>query len=113
MSLIISAAAETVAVHDFTPDFLRFWGAGQSQPVERQTQLWQQLYVSKHQPVFDELAQNCAPEWNDNWFHAHYLPELPNVVPAMRTISSGLGRQLDAANRRFLEMFPDMRWAGD
>ncbi|HEY7641147.1 MAG TPA: hypothetical protein VH814_15580 [Steroidobacteraceae bacterium] len=111
--LIAAAAAATFAIHDFTPDFWRFWETAQNQPLERQAQLWRQLYVAKHQTVFDDLAQNCEPEWNDDWFRAHYLPELPKVVPAMRTISAGLGQQLDAANRRFLQMFPDMQWAGD
>jgi hypothetical protein len=112
MSLLLAAAA-TFAIHDFTPDFWKFWEAAQNQPVEQQAQLWQQLYVSKHQAVFDDLAQPCEPEWNDDWFRAHYLKELPKVVPAIRTISSGLGQQLEAANGHFLKMFPDMRWAGD
>jgi hypothetical protein len=34
-------------------------------------------------------------------------------VPAIRTIAAHLGPKLDAARRSFLQMFPDMRWAGD
>lgn len=114
MNLFITAAATaTFAIHDFTPDFWRFREAAQNQPVERQAQLWQQLYVSKHQAVFDELAQPCKGQWNKDWFRTHYLPKLPQEVPAIRAISSGLSRQLDAANSRFLRAFPDMRWAGD
>jgi hypothetical protein len=114
MNLIIAAAAAaTFAIHDFTPDFWRFWEAAQNQPVERQAQLWQQLYVSKHQAVFDELAQACKGQWNDDWFRAHYLPELPQAVPAIRTIAASLQQQLDAASRRFLQTFPDMQWSAD
>lgn len=43
----------------------------------------------------------------------YYLPELPQSVPAIRTIVSGLGQKLDAANERFLRTFPDMQWSGD
>ena len=112
MNLIIAAAAAaTFAIHDFTADFWQFWEAAQNQPIERQAQLWQQLYVSKHQAVFDELAQPCKGEWNDGWFRAHYLPELPQAVPAIRTIAAGLSQQLDAASRRFLQTFPDMQWS--
>jgi hypothetical protein len=39
----ISAAVATFAIHDFTPDFWRFWDAAQNQPVEQQVRLWQQL----------------------------------------------------------------------
>jgi hypothetical protein len=111
--LVTAAAAATFAIHDFTPDFWRFWEAAQGQPVQRQAQLWQELYVAKHQPVFDDLAQPCEGQWNTAWFHANYLPQLPQQIPAIREIVTGLSQQLDAANRRFLQTFPDMRWTGD
>ena len=112
MNLIVTAAAAaTFAIHDFTPDFWRFWEAAQDQPVERQAQLWQQLYVSKHQAVFDDLAQPCKGQWNADWFRANYLPDLPQAVPAIRDNRRRVcGQQLDAANRRFLQTFPDMQW---
>ena len=114
MNLIIAAAAAaTFAIHDFTPDFWRFWETAQNQPIERQAQLWQQLYVSKHQAVFDDLAEPCKGQWNDAWLRDHYLPELPQAVPAIHTITAGLRQQLDAASQRFLQTFLDMRWAGD
>jgi len=107
------AAALPFAIHDFTPDFLRFWDAAQNQPVEQQAQLWQQLYVAPHQKVFDDLATPCKDQYDAGWFRANYLKELPRLVPAIRTMVADLPHQLDAANRRFLKTFPDMRWSGD
>jgi hypothetical protein len=108
-----SRTAATFEIHDFTPDFWRFWEAAQNQPVERQAQLWQQLYVSRHQAVFDDLAAPCKDQYDSVWARTNYLPQLPRMIPAIRTIVDGLQQQLDAANRRFLEAFPDMRWSGD
>lgn len=115
IGLIASAAvaAAQFAVHDFTPEFWRFWEAAQNQPVERQTSSWQQLYVAPHQAVFDELADPCKDQYDDAWFRKHYLTDLPRVVPAIRTMVAGLPQQLAKANSRFLETFPDMRWSGD
>ncbi len=99
-----------LAIHDFTPEFWRFWDAAQNQPVERQAQLWQQLYVAPHQAVFDELAAPCKDQWDAGWFRANYLPQLPAQIPAMRTMLDSLHEQLDEANRRVLKTVPDMRW---
>jgi hypothetical protein len=101
------------SIHDFTPDFWRFWEAAQNQPMEKQAQLWQDLYVSRHQEVFNDLATPCKDQWNPAWSRSHYLPDLPKLVPGIRTLVADLPRQLDEANSRFLEAFPDMHWAGD
>lgn len=103
----------TFAVHDLTPDFWRFWEAAQNQPVEQQAQLWQQLYVSRHQAVFDDLATACKDQWDAGWARKHYFPALPRLVPEIRTMVAGLSQQLEEANHRFLKTFPDMRWSGD
>jgi len=103
----------TFTVHDFTPDFWRFWEAAKGRPVERQMQLWQQLYVSRHQSVFDDLAEPCKAQWNPAWTRTNYLPALPKLVPRIRALVGDLSRQLHEANDRFLESFPDMRWSGD
>jgi hypothetical protein len=108
-----SSPAPTFEIHDFTPDFWRFWEAAQNEPVERQAQLWQQLYVTPHQAVFNDLAVACKEQWDAAWSRTHYLPGLPPVIPAIRTMVSGLTQQLEQANRRFLKAFPDMRWSGD
>lgn len=108
-----SPPAATFAVHDFMPDFWRFWDAAQNQPVERQEQLWHQLYVAPHQAVFDDLAGPCKDEYDPAWARAHYFASLPQVVPKIRTMVAGLGQQLEEANGRFLKTFPDMRWSGD
>lgn len=108
-----SSAAATFAIHDFTPDFWRFWEAAQNQPVEQQAQLWQQLYVSRHQAVFDDLATVCKDQWDTAWSRTHYLPALPRLVPAIRAMVADLPRQLEEANSRFLKTFPDMQWSGD
>jgi hypothetical protein len=108
-----SSAAATFAIHDFTPDFWRFWEAARNQPVEQQAQMWQQLYVAPHQAVFDDLSTACKDQYDAVWFRTHYLPDLPRVVPAIRTMVAGLAQQLKEANGRFLKTFPDMRWSGD
>jgi hypothetical protein len=108
-----SSPAETFAIHDFTPDFWRFWEAARNQPVEQQAQMWQQLYVAPHQAVFDDLSTACKDQFDAIWFRTHYLPDLPRVVPAIRTMVAGLAQQLKEANGRFLKIFPDMRWSGD
>jgi hypothetical protein len=108
-----SSPAATFAIHDFTPDFWRFWEAAQNQPVEQQAQLWQQLYVARHQAVFNDLATACKDQWDAAWSRTHYLVDLPRVVPAIRTMVAGLSQQLEEANSRFLKTFPDMRWSGD
>ena len=106
-------APVTFAVHDFTPDFWRFWEAAQNQPVEQQARLWQQLYVSRHQAVFNDLATACKDQWDASWARTRYLPALPRLVPAIRTMVADLPRQLEEANSRFLKTFPDMRWSSD
>jgi hypothetical protein len=111
--LTVALVALPFAIHDFTPDFWRFWEAAQNQPAERQAQLWQQLYVAPHQKVFDDLATPCKDQYDAGWFRANYLKDLPRIVPAIRTMVADLPRQLDEANRRFLKTFPDMRWSGD
>jgi hypothetical protein len=107
------ALALAFAIHDYTPDFWKFWKAAQDQPVERQAQLWQEVYVAPHQAVFDDLATACKDQYDPAWFREHFLPDLPRVVPAIREIVAGLGPQLRKANERFLATFPDMRWSGD
>lgn len=108
-----SSTPVTFAIHDFTPDFWRFWEAAQNQPVEQQARLWQQLYVSRHQAVFNDLAAPCKDQWNADWARTRYLPDLPRVVPAIRALVADLPQQLEKANSRFLKMFPDMNWTGD
>jgi hypothetical protein len=108
-----SSSPVTFSIHDFTPDFWRFWEAAQNQPVEQQVQLWQQLYVSRHQAVFDDLATPCKDQWDAAWSRTHYLPNLPKLVPAIRSLVADLPRQLEEANKRFLKTFPDMQWSGD
>jgi hypothetical protein len=108
-----SSAPVTFAVHDFTPDFWRFWEAARNQPVEQQAKLWQQLYVSRHQAVFNDLAIPCKDQWDGAWSRAHYLPDLPKLVPGIRTMVADLPRQLEQANSRFIKTFPDMKWSGD
>jgi len=108
-----SSPAATFTMHDFTPDFWRFWEAAQNQPVEQQAQLWQQLYVARHQAVFNDLATACKGQWDAAWSRSRFLVDLPRVVPAIRAMVAGLPRQLEEANSRFLKSFPDMRWSGD
>jgi hypothetical protein len=107
------AAALPFTIHDLTPDFWRFWDAAQKQPTARQAQLWQEIYVAPHQRVFDDLATPCKDQFDADWFRANYLKDLPQLVPAIRSMVADLPRQLDEANRRFVKSFPDMRWSGD
>ena len=107
------SAADTFAIHDFTPDFWKFWKAAQDQPVEQQVQLWQQQYVAPHQAVFDDLATPCKKQYDAVWSRTHYFTDLPRVVPAIRALVADLTRQLKEANGRFLKSFPDMSWSGD
>jgi hypothetical protein len=107
------AVALPFTIHDFTPEFWRFWDAAQNQPTARQAQLWQELYVAPHQHVFDDLATPCKDQFDADWFRANYLKDLPQIVPAIRSMVADLPRQLDEANRRFVKTFPDMRWSGD
>ena len=76
--------AATFAIHDYTPDFWKFWKAAQGQPVELQAQLWQQQYVAAHQAVFDDLAAPCKDQFDPVWSRANYFTDLPRVVPAIR-----------------------------
>lgn len=105
--------ATPFAIHDFTPDFWKFWNAAQDQPVERQAQLWQQHYVASHQAVFDELAAPCKDQWDPVWSRTNYFTDLPRIVPEIRALLAGLTGQLQKANGRFLKTFPDMSWSGD
>jgi hypothetical protein len=59
LSPIFAAPAADFTIHDFMPEFWQFWKAAENQPVERQAELWQSLYVSKHRAVFDDLADPC------------------------------------------------------
>jgi hypothetical protein len=107
------APIPTFTIHNFLPEFWQFWDAAHDQPVEKQMQLWQDLYVKPHQAVFDDLATPCEPEFDVSWAKTEYFPNLATIVPAMRVISDRLQQQLEPANTRFLTTFPDMHWAGD
>lgn len=113
LSPAFAAPAASFTIHNFMPDFWNFWQAAEKQPVERQAELWQSLYVSKHQGVFDDLAGACKDQWNPAWANTRYFPKLPNIVPAMRDATNALPEKLAAAQAKFIGMFPDMQWAGD
>jgi hypothetical protein len=119
LPLTISASSDsapqipTFTIHNFLPEFWQFWDAAHDQPVDKQMQLWRDLYVKPHQPVFDDLAENCKPEFDPRWAESSYFPALPKLVSGMRVISDDLKQQLGPANERFLKAFPDMHWAGD
>jgi len=113
LSPALAAPAATFTIHDFMPDFWQFWAAAENQPVERQAELWQSLYVSKHQAVFDDLAGPCKDQWDPAWARARYFPNLPKIVPAMRDAAENLPQKLEAARNRFRGQFPDMHWTGD
>lgn len=113
LSPALAAPAPGFTIHNFMPDFWKFWDAAKNQPVERQAELWQSLYVSKHQAVFDDLAGPCKDQYDPNWARTHYFPALPKIAPGMRDASENLPGKLEAARARFLSLFPDMHWTGD
>lgn len=108
-----AAPASDFTIHNFMPDFWEFWKAAENQPVERQAELWQSLYVSKHQAVFDDLAGPCKDQWDPAWARSRYFPNLPKIVPAMREAAENLPEKLEAARTRFRGLFGDMNWGGD
>jgi hypothetical protein len=103
----------TFILHDFMPEFWRFWDAARDQPLDKQMQLWRDLYVRPHQAVFDDLAVPCKPQFDSEWAKSSYFPNLPKITPAMHAISDELREQIHPATARFLKTFPDMHWAGD
>lgn len=109
----VPARAPSFSIHNFMPEFWQFWEAAENQPVERQAQLWQSLYVQRHQAVFDELAGPCKDQYDPAWARTRYFPNLPKIVPSMREEAENLPEKLAAAQTRFLGLFPDMQWAGD
>lgn len=108
-----AAPATGFRIHDFMPDFWRFWAVARGRPVARQARLWQELYVRPHQAVFADLAEPCKDEFAPAWALTHYFPNLPKIVPSMHEAAADLPRKLSSARNRFLRMFPDMRWSGD
>ena len=112
-SATLTAAAPTFGIHNFMSEFWKFWAAAQNQPVKRQAELWQDLYVMPHQQVFNDLAVPCKDQFDAEWARTHYFPNLPNIVPGMHEIADALPRKLKEAQGRFLGTFPDMRWSGD
>jgi hypothetical protein len=108
-----AAPASDFIIHNFMPDFWQFWEAAENHLVERQAELWQSLYVSKHQAVFDDLAGPCKDQWDPAWARSRYFPNLPKIVPAMRDAAENLPQKLEAARDRFRGQFPDMHWTGD
>lgn len=113
LSPALAAPAADFTIHNFMPDFWQFWQAAENQPVERQAELWQSLYVSKHQAVFDDLAGPCKDQWDPAWARTRYFPNLPKIAPAMRDATQDLPEKLATTQSRFLGQFPDMHWAGD
>src|SRR5688500_2554923 len=55
---------------------------------------------------FDDLATACKDQWDAAWSRTHYLVDLPRLVPAIRTMVSGLSQQPEEANSRFLNSWP-------
>jgi hypothetical protein len=113
LACLSPALAADFTIHNFMPDFWQFWQAAENQPVERQAELWQSLYVSKHQPVFDDLAGPCKDQWDPAWARTRYFPNLPKIASSMRDATANLPEKLAATQARFLAQFPDMQWAGD
>lgn len=113
LSPALAAPAASFTIHNFLPDFWNFWQVAENQPVERQAELWQSLYVSKHQAVFDDLAGPCKDQWDPAWANKRYFPNLPKIVPVLRDATNNLPEKLAAAQAKFVGMFPDMQWAGD
>lgn len=58
-----ATVATSFRIHDFMPDFWRFWTAARGRGITRQVRLWQELYVRRHQAVFDDLKQPCSDEF--------------------------------------------------
>jgi hypothetical protein len=108
-----AAPAASFRIHDFMPDFWRFWAAARGRAVARQALLWQELYVRPHQAVFDDLAKPCKDEFAPTWARTHYFPNLPKIMPGIHEAAADLPQKLSAARDRFLQAFPDMRWTGD
>jgi hypothetical protein len=113
LSPTLAAPTADFTIHNFMPEFWQFWEAAENQPVERQAELWQSLYVSKHQAVFDDLAGPCKDQYDPAWARTRYFPKLPKIVPAMRDATENLPETLAATRARFLGLFADMHWAGD
>jgi hypothetical protein len=111
--LAFPPSKSSFTVHNFMPEFWKFWAAAQGQSIDRQAQLWQDIYVKPHRMVYGDLVKSCKDEFDPEWARAKYFPDLPKLVPAMHAMADSLPQQLTAAQRRFLQMFPDMRWAGD
>ena len=109
----LAAPSSSFTVHDLLPEFWQFWEAAENQPIERQAELWQNLYVKRNQALFDDLAKPCKDEYDPTWARTHYFPNLPKIVPAMREANRNLAEKLAAGQARFLGLFPDMEWAGD
>lgn len=103
----------TFALHDFMPEFWKFWNAAHDQPLDKQMQLWQDVYIRAHQAVFDDLAVACKPEFDREWAKSSYFPNLPKITPMMRALSDQLREEIGPATERFLKTFPDMHWTGD
>jgi hypothetical protein len=109
----LAAPPASFTVQDFLPEFWQFGEAAENQPLERQAQLWQSLYVQRHQAVFDDLAGPCKDQYDLAWARTRYFPNLPKIVPSMREATEHLPEKLAAAQPCFLGLFPDMQWAGD
>src|SRR5262249_37801104 len=77
-------------IHYFMPEFWTFWDAARNQPLHKQMQLWQDLYVQPHRGVFNDLAVACKPEFDREWAKNSYFPNLPKITPAMRALSDQL-----------------------
>ena len=112
-SLTLAAPVATFEIHNFMPEFWTFWTAAQNQTVERQAELWRDLYVMPHQEVFNDLAGPCKDQFDPEWARTHYFPSLAKIAPGMRELTDALPQKLEAAQDRFLRLFPDMRWTGD
>ena len=108
-----AAPVDGFTIHNFMPEFWQFWAATRNQPAERQAELWQDVYVRPHQAVFDDLAAPCRGQFDAEWARKNFLPNLPKITPAMHEMADTLPQKVAAAKRRFLKMFPDMRWSGD
>lgn len=113
ISPVFSPPKASFTIHNFMPEFWKFWAAAQNQPTDQQARLWQDIYVKPHQKVFNDLAEPCKDEFDPAWARARYFPRLPSIVPAMHAMADSLPQKLTVAQNRFLQMFSDMRWAGD
>jgi uncharacterized protein YjaZ len=90
-----------VTIENICPDFITFWQAAKSQPLEDQIRLWRELYEEPHRDIFEIYYRH----WGLPSQITSALARFPQFIPALPSYLRGLDDKIPAIADQCKELF--------